>query len=435
MVPSTQSPLACLAQAASASFQDLPDAPSFLAEWVRVNLGSGMSARLFILENWQWLGLLLLVLLGTVAGSIVTLIVGRALNRLSKKRHAALTKESLAGFERPLGITLTAWVFLALLPLLGLDPAVGEIIDIAASFVLTVAGVWSAFRLVDVLGDFLESQAAGTDNKFDDMLVPLLVRTLKSVVFIVGLVFIASRLTEEVWSILAGISLGSLAVGFAAKDSIENLFGTFTVLLDKPFELGDWITVGSIDGSVEAVGIRSTRVRTFYNSLISVPNSTFISAHVDNMGTRRYRRIKTTLGLTYDTPPAKVDAFCEGVRELIRTHPYTRKDSFHVYLNNFSASSLDVMLYCFVETPDWATELRERHRLLADILRLAESLSVEFAFPTQTLLMTSVESATHANTPPDEAQAGELGRGAAHTIVQEGLSPWDGGVPPPVTTP
>jgi MscS family membrane protein len=267
------------------------------------------------------------------------------------------------------------------------------------------------------------------------MLVPLLVRTLKIVVFIVGLVFIASRLTEEVWSILAGISLGSLAVGFAAKDSIENLFGTFTVLLDKPFELGDWITVGPIDGSVEAVGIRSTRVRTFYNSLISVPNSTFINAHVDNMGARRYRRIKTTLGLTYDTPPAKVDAFCEGVRELIRTHPYTRKDSFHVYLNNFSASSLDVMLYCFVETPDWATELRERHRLLADILRLAETLSVEFAFPTQTLFMSSVEAAAHANIPPDEASAGELGRGAAHTIVRDGLAPWDGGVPPPVQAP
>jgi MscS family membrane protein len=153
------------------------------------------------------------------------------------------------------------------------------------------------------------------------------------------------------------------------------------------------------------------------------------------MGSRRYRRIKTTLTLTYDTPPAKVEAFCEGVRELIRTHPYTRKDYFHVYLNDFSASSIDVMLYCFVETPDWATELRERHRLLADILRLAESLQVEFAFPTQTLHMTQVDLPTHSNTPPDVAEAGELGRGAAHDIVREGLAPWDGGVPPPVSAP
>jgi MscS family membrane protein len=414
-----------------------PDPPTAtsLGDWVREHLGQTLTGQIFILENWQWVGLVVLVVLGTVAGSIASLLVGRALSRLSKRRQANIRKESLIGFERPLGITLTAAVFLALLPFLDLDPSVGNIVDIAGSFVLTVTGVWSAFRLVDVLGDFLTAKALATDNKFDDMLVPLLVRTLKIVVFIVGLVFIASRLTEQVWSILAGISLGSLAVGFAAKDSIENLFGTFTVLLDKPFELGDWITVGSIDGTVEAVGIRSTRVRTFYNSLISVPNSTFISAHVDNMGSRRYRRIKTTLTLTYDTPPAKVEAFCEGVRELIRTHPYTRKDYFHVYLNDFSASSIDVMLYCFVETPDWATELRERHRLLADILRLAESLQVEFAFPTQTLHMTQVDLPTHSNTPPDVAEAGELGRGAAHDIVREGLAPWDGGVPPPVSAP
>ncbi|MDP6370307.1 MAG: hypothetical protein QF615_11910, partial [Planctomycetota bacterium] len=152
----------------TALIQEAP-APSIspLAEWARDTLGSGLTASLFILENWQWLGLVLLVLLGTVAGSIVTLIVGRALSRLSDKRHAALTKESLSGFERPLGITLTAWVFIVLLPLLDLVPAVGEIVDIAASFVLTVAGVWSTLRLVDVLGEFLKAQAADTDNKFD----------------------------------------------------------------------------------------------------------------------------------------------------------------------------------------------------------------------------------------------------------------------------
>ncbi|MCA9573459.1 MAG: mechanosensitive ion channel family protein, partial [Myxococcales bacterium] len=216
---------------------------------------------------------------------------------------------------------------------------------------------------------FFSERARATQNRFDDMLVPLLRRTLKILVTIVGLVYFASKLSEELYGIVAGISIGSLAVGFAAKDSIENLFGTFTVLLDKPFQLGDWITVGEIDGTVEEVGFRSTRVRTFYNSLISVPNSRFISAHVDNWGARRYRRIKSTLSLTYDTPPEKVEAFCEGVRELIRRHPYTRKDYYHVYLNQLGASSLDVLLYCFVETPDWSTELRERHRLFNDVLR------------------------------------------------------------------
>ncbi len=103
------------------------------------------------------------------------------------------------------------------------------------------------------------------------------------------------------------------------------------------------------------------------------------------------------MGLQYDTSSEKIDAFCEGVRELIRRHPYTRKDYYHVYFNQFSASSLDVLLYCFVECPDWAMELRERHRLFVDIVKLADGLGVAFAFPTRTLFMHREETAPQAN--------------------------------------
>ena len=142
-----------------------------------------------------------------------------------------------------------------------------------------------------------------------------------------------------------------------------------------------------MEGTVESVGFRSTRVRTFYNSLISVPNSRFTTSSVDNFGRRRYRRFKTVIGLQYDTKPEQLDAFCEGVRELIRRHPYTRKDYYHVYLNDLSDSALDVLLYCFFECPDWSIELRERHRLLVDVMRLSERLGVQFAFPTRTIQM------------------------------------------------
>jgi len=204
------------------------------------------------------------------------------------------------------------------------------------------------------------------------------------------------------------------------------------VLLDKPFAIGDWITMGDLDGSVEEVGFRSTRVRTFYNSLITVPNRDFISGQVDNMGARRYRRIKTTLGLTYDTPPEKVEAFCEGVRELIRRHPYTRKDYYHVYLNGFGASSLDVMLYCFVRTPDWSGELREKHRLFNDILRLAERLGVDFAFPTQSIHMVSPEDLEHPGAPATINDGLELGREAARGVLEDSIAIFEGRRPGPV---
>jgi MscS family membrane protein len=125
------------------------------------------------------------------------------------------------------------------------------------------------------------------------------------------------------------------------------------------------------------------------------------------MGRRTYRRITATLGVQYDTRPEQIEAFCEGIREILRRQPYTRKDYYHVYLNGFSDSSLDIMLYCFVECPDWSVELREKHRLFVDIIRLAETLGVSFAFPTRTLHLFQEEHAPDAAaadlSPPDRA--------------------------------
>ena len=216
-------------------------------------------------------------------------------------------------------------------------------------------------------------------------------RSLKTFAVCVGIVVFAETFGFQIGALLGGMGIGGVALAFAAKDTVANVFGSITVLADRPFEIGDWIVSDKVEGSVETVGIRSTRVRTFYNSLVTVPNHILTTAVLDNMGKRRYRRIKTYLGLQYDTPTGRIDAFCEGIRELLRRHPYTRKDYYHVYLNRFSDSSLDVLLYCFLECPDWSVELRERHRLFIDIINLAKRLNVSFAFPTQTLHMLQEE--------------------------------------------
>ena len=195
-------------------------------------------------------------------------------------------------------------------------------------------------------------------------------------------------------AVMGALGIGGVALAFAAKDTISNFFGSMTVLADRPFGIGDWVVVGDVEGTVERLGFRSTRVRTFYNSVVTIPNSRMADTNVDNYGKRQYRRVRVMLSLTYDTPPEKIDAFCEGIRELIRLHPYTRKDYYHVYFNKFAASSLDVLLYAFFQVPDWSTELRERHKLFNDILRLAKRIGVDFAFPTQTLLMESVGDQT-----------------------------------------
>jgi len=401
-----------------------------IRDWIHASYPSLMNAP-FYLRNYQWVGLLVLIGVGIIISRLLTLIMGLFIRFWFRRKGYEYDASLERDFIRPIRIALMAWVWLYGLTLLGLAPFVLQNLRVAAFFLTAVGAVWASYRLVDIIGKYMTERALESVSKHDDLLVPIVVRTLKIFIIVAGIVAFAHQFSKDPASLLTGLGLGGLAFALAAKDVVANVFGSITILLDRPFRIGDWVTIGDIDGNVESVGIRSTRIRTFYNSLITVPNSAITNTHVDNMGRRRYRRIKTTLGVAYDTPPETIDAFCEGIRELIRKHPYTRKDYYHVYLNDFGESSLNILLYCFVETPEWGTELRERHRLLVDIIRLAKALDVEFAFPTRTLFMRE-ESNRDPQPVADAPLAAEgKGRHAARAIVTETLGA-TGAVPPPV---
>ncbi len=156
-----------------------------------------------------------------------------------------------------------------------------------------------------------------------------------------------------------------------------------------------------------------------------MPNSILTTTKIDNMGARRYRRMKSMLAVTYDTPPERIEAFCEGIRKIIQLHPYMRKDMYQVYFNEYGAASLDILVYVFWATPDWNTELRERHRFLLDILRLARQLEIEFAYPTQTLYLKrgDVSAPSAQAFKPDMSQQDAFSRGQqeAESIVSQTL--------------
>ena len=326
-----------------------------MGTWIRSKMPPSLRSTTFILANWQWLGLALLVVIGMVVGHLVTFVTRLMADSVIRRRLAGLAAEQLHPVVRPIGLFVMGVLWWFGLQWLELPVAVYGVLVIAAQFVIALAGVVAVYRAVDVLIALLWERAQQTENRFDDLLVPFLGKALKVVVVVFGLVFIADTLGAPVKTLLAGLGIGGLAFALAAKDTLSNLFGSLTVLLDRPFSVGDWIVTGNVEGTVEVVGFRSTRIRTFYNSQITLPNSNLTNVAVDNMGARQYRRWSTKLTLTYGTSPEKMEAFCEGVRELIRCHPYTRKDYFHVYFNDFGSASLDVLLYVFFDTPDWAT--------------------------------------------------------------------------------
>ncbi|MFT7414529.1 MAG: MscS family membrane protein [Methylophagaceae bacterium] len=389
----------------------------------------------FLLEYWQWMGLLLVIILGSFADKAVAWILKIYMVRWLKG-HAAF--ESLdSAILRPLGLMAMALVWWAGLSLLALPSLAWSIISIAVKLLVSLSGIWSAFRLVDILDALMMKKVSRTASKFDDLLVPMVTKSLKVFVVVIGIVFVADNLNVDVSSLLAGLGLGGLAFALAAKDLLGNFFGSLTVLLDRPFHIGDWVVIGDVEGSVEKVGFRSTRIRTFYNSLITLPNAMLTTSEVDNMGARRYRRMRTMLALTYATTPEKIDAFCEGIRTLIQLHPYMRKDYYHVYFNEYGPASLDILVYVFWETPDWNTELRERHRFLVDILRLAKQLDVEFAYPTQTIYLKkdngATESAEAFKPAMTQEEAFMMGKRQAEVIVDGTLG--RGIKPDPVTFP
>jgi MscS family membrane protein len=377
------------------------------------------------IEYWQWLALAAIVFVGFLVDLIVRGVARSAWSRIAARRREDTDKELLKRAVRPFGLIAAAVVWYLLLSQIGLPTVALKILLIAARVVMMLAGVWTGYRVVDLVGDFLARQADRTDTKLDDLLIPLARKTVKVIITVFGLIYIAESFDVQILPLLTGLGIGGLAFAFAAKDTIENFFGSIAVILDHPFEVGDWVVIDDVEGTVEMLGLRSTRIRTFYNSLVTVPNASLVRATVDNYGRRQYRRFTCKVGLTYDTPPDRIEAFCEGCREIVRQHPYTRKDSYHVYLNSFGASSLDVLVYIFFVCPDWSVELRERQRFMLDVIRLGNRLGVSFAFPTQTIELKRVSSDEKDDSPlpppPSDAElaAQRAGMDAARTIMSE----------------
>ncbi len=374
---------------------DLAEAPFEI--WLERRFPKSLRSVHFLLPGYQWICLAAIVFLGFLIDLLTRLTLAALTKVWFRYVHADVDRTVQRGLWKPVGLLAQAFVWYWATSLIGLPNQVLMVLLISLKFFTVVAAVWTVFRFIDLLASFLQGKASLTTTKFDDLLIPLVQKSLKGIAVCVGLVFFADMFNLEWTGLLGGLGIGGAAIAFASKDALGNIFGSITVLTDRPFEIGDWIIADGVEGSVETVGLRSTRVRTFYNSLVTIPNSTLTTAVVDNMGQRRYRRIKTTLGLQYDSTPEQIDAFCEAVRELLRRHPYTRKDYYHVYFNSFGDSSLNILLYCFLECPDWSIELRERHRLFLDIMRVADRVGVSFAFPTRTLHMFQEEHAAEAD--------------------------------------
>jgi MscS family membrane protein len=349
------------------------------------------NTKYFGLYLWQYIGLFIIILLTFVLHRVFTFLIEKIFIRLLKTfGYERLADQVMKRVARPVSVLILFPLLMILIPVLQLPVKMSAFIVTGLRVVWPVFAIIFFYRLVDIFCEYLTKLASKTESTLDDQLVPLIRKSLKTFVVIIGLLVILDNLDVNITGIIAGLSIGGLAFALAAQDTIKNFFGSLMIFFDRPFQVGDWITSGDVDGTVEEVGFRATRIRTFRNSVMYIPNGVITNQMIDNHGLRVYRRFFTQLAVKYDTPPELLQAFVDGLKQIVGNHNDTRKDYHEIHVNNLGDNAIEVMFYIFFSVPNWSEELRARHEVILLVVKLADRLGVDFAFPTQTLHVESV---------------------------------------------
>lgn len=260
---------------------------------------------------------------------------------------------------------------------------------------------WLGIRFIKFMGVLFQVKALKTSSKLDDQLVPFF-RDLVIMFFVITMLFIALGrvFSVDVLTLVTSLGIGGLAIALAARETLENLFASFALMIDRPFTVGDAINVGGIEGTIVKLGFRSTRLQTFDGSLVTVPNRLLTSQSLENLSDRRQRRAKFVIRLAYDTPPATLVALVEAIQIYIDQHPETHQEPGVVRFDAFGESSLDILVIFFVQTSIAREFNRVKEEVNLKILDLVTDTGARFAFPSRELY---IRQATGLDLPESES--------------------------------
>ncbi len=330
------------------------------------------------------LALALLVFFGfLLLRKLFILIVLRAVQRFTKRTKTEIDDLILKVVSRPLSFLIVMFGLFLALKIVGLENEV--VVKIFKTlFIFIVA--WTAYNLIVALEDQFYKFSEKFGKEFAKEIGGFFVKVSKAFVIVVGGVALLQEWGINVSALIASSGLGGLAFALAAKDTAANLFGGLTVLADKSMKVGDWIKIGDVEGIVEDIGLRTTKIRSFEKSLIVVPNQFLANQSLENFSRRNVRRIKMTIGLTYSTTREQMVKILKEIREMLRNHPGIAKDQLlMVYFTDFGDSSLDIFIYCFTNTADWSKYLEIREDVNLKIMEIVERNGASFAFPSRSI--------------------------------------------------
>ncbi|MBB5172258.1 mechanosensitive ion channel family protein [Texcoconibacillus texcoconensis] len=318
---------------------------------------------------------------------VFTTYIYKIVLKLSKKAPSDVFRQVLVSFERPLRAFFIVIGIFAALNYLPLPEVVDAgMIKLLRTVVIILIGV-GLYELSSSSSQLFVRVGERFNIEVDQILLPFLSKLVRFALIAFIISIIASEWGYDVSGFVAGLGLGGLAFALAAQDSISNFFGGVIIITEKPFTLGDWIEAPSVEGIVEDITFRSTKVRTFAEGLVTVPNSTLANESITNWTKMGKRNITFDLGVTYDTPKEKLEGCVEKIKELLKTHEAIDQELIIVRFNHFHESSLNIFLYFFTKTTAWEEHLQVREEINLKILKILEDEGVSVAFPSRSIYL------------------------------------------------
>ena len=323
------------------------------------------------------------IVLSIVIGRIVYYIFRTYLRKLTNKSKTKFDDYLVDIIEEPVVLLIVSGGVWLGARFLTLNEGGSKFFHNVVLTLLAITATWFLVRFFDMLiTAYIEPFTEKSKSKLDDQILPIIRKSVKTVIVVLGTIVILSNLGYDILSILAGIGIGGLAIALAAQDAVKNIIGGITIFWDKPFQIDDWIEISGKAGSVQEVGMRSTRIKTVGGTHVVVPNSAIVDTIVENYSKRTRRRQVINIGLVYETTADEMDKAIEIIRHTITGIDGIDHDDLAIRFVNFGAYSLDLeIVYWITDNDNWKMII---HQVNMGIKRNLDDAGIDMAFPTET---------------------------------------------------
>ena len=349
-----------------------------LSEWLPRPF---FAIRFLDTQLWQWIAVALALLASAVLAWLLTAPVLRLLRAIARRTETQVDDVFVQLIAGPVRLGVGSLLALTGIYAVRLPLPVQSVLIGAAKALLTVALTWLVLRLIDALSRVMTARWFAMRQLAAIAVLPLARRALKAFVVLIALLAVVQNLGFNATGIIAGLGVGGLAVALAAQKSLENLFGGLSLIADQPVRVGDMCRFGSQEGTVEDIGLRSTRVRTLDRTVVTIPNADFATMQLENLAARDRMRLTTTIALRCQTTPDQLRGVLVALKRLLESHPKIPPDSARVRFTHLGTSSLDVEILAFVNTGDVDEFLAVQEELLLRIMDIITASGTGFAFP------------------------------------------------------